>query len=201
MVVAPDALFPSDNEFGIPNLILARQGDFIDLPVRGWGQIARRSSMRGTWHFYVDDSKFAALWKHPEALMKTGAVTAVEPNYTTDDQMPIAVGLYRIYQKRWVARYWQECGTLVYADLYVSPKYDKYALMGIPKGWSAYATRASDKDIERLNQVVNMATEHANGNRVRMLVYGTGEKVRTLCGERDWVFVEDAANNSRKEVS
>lgn len=197
MVVAPDALFPSDNEFGIPNLMVSRQGDFVDLPVRGWGQIARRSSMRGTWHFYVDDSKFAALWKHPEALMKTGAVTAVEPNYTTDDQMPIAVGLYRIYQKRWIARYWQECGVRVFADLHVAPCYYRYALLGVPKGWAAYATRAADSKIDLLLEEAGMAEERAGG-RFNFLVYGTGNKVKELCGERDWVFVEDAANRSRK---
>lgn len=34
----PDALFPTDNEWDIPTLFLPLQADFVDLPVRGWGE-------------------------------------------------------------------------------------------------------------------------------------------------------------------
>lgn len=197
MTNVPDALFPSDNLYGIPRLSMEYQGDFVDLPVRGWGQIARRSSMRGTWHFYVEDNKFAALWKHPEALLKTGALTSVEPNYTVDDQMPLAVGLFKLYQKRWTARYWQEMGVRIFVDLYVSPKYYQYALLGVPKGWKAYATRACDNKIDQLIERAGLAMERAEGS-IKFLVYGTGAKVKELCGERDWIFVEDAGNYNRK---
>lgn len=198
MVVAPDALFPSDNDCGVPNLRMDKQGDFVDLPVRGWGQIARKNSMRGTWHFYVDDTKFTALWKHPEAVLKTGAVTCVEANYSTDEQMPGAVGLHRIYQKRWMARYWQECGLRVFVDLSVAAKFDKFNKLGVPLGWSAFATRACDRLIGDLERQADIALTHCKGNPLKFLVYGTGVQVREMCGKRDWVFVEDAGNHSRK---
>ena len=79
----PDALFSSNNQFGIPTLLKDLQGTFVDLPVRGWGAVARPHTMRGTWHFFVDDYKFNALWKHPEAVLKTKAYNCVEANYTT----------------------------------------------------------------------------------------------------------------------
>jgi hypothetical protein len=69
----------------------------------------------------------------------------------------------------------------------------------VPKGWKAYATHASDKGIDRLYEMTELARERAGCTAITMLVYGTGDKVRTLCGERDWIFIEDAANNSRRE--
>lgn len=196
---APDALFPTDNDFDIPVLMLGRQADYIDLPVRGWGQVARRSSMKGTWHFYVDDSKFGALWKHPEGLLKTGAVTTVEANFSTDLQMPYAEALYRIHKKRWMARYWQENGIRLIVDLNVCQKYEQINLLGVPKGWQAYATKACDRTIEDLQRHADIAAEHSQGE-FRLLVYGTGPLVKEMCQKNSWIFIEDAANYSRKSV-
>jgi hypothetical protein len=47
--------------YEIPVLDINKQGDFINLPVAGWGSVSRRTRFKGTWHFYIDDSKFAAL--------------------------------------------------------------------------------------------------------------------------------------------
>ena len=34
--------------------------------------------------------------------------------------------LQLIYMKRWIARFWQECGAAVYTDLNVSKKFAEY---------------------------------------------------------------------------
>lgn len=193
----PDALFPTDNVDGIPLLRMDRQGQFVDLPVRGWGAVARPSQMRGTWHFYVDDDKFNALWKHPEAVLKTKAYNCVEPNYTTDDQMPRAVAAYRIYQKRWLARFWQEHGLCIFVDLNVADPYSDLNLCGVPKGWMSYATSASDSKIDLLIDQAKLACNHA-GRKINLLVYGGGKKVATACAEKDWVHVKDARNAARE---
>ena len=57
MSIAPDCLFPSSNELGIPDRLLSMQADYVDLPVKPWGSIARTRTHRGTYHFYVDDSR------------------------------------------------------------------------------------------------------------------------------------------------
>jgi hypothetical protein len=194
----PDALFPSDNEYGIPNLRIERQADFADLPIRGWGSVARKNRMRGTWHFYVDDDKFKALWKHPASVLETRCIGAVEPNFSTDDQMPLAVAVYRIYQKRWLARYWQQYELPVWVDLYVAPPFYKLNLMGVPEGWRSYATSATDARLDLLREHASLAKEHAGMNPIRFMVYGGGRKVKELCGKNDWIHVPEARNSSRK---
>lgn len=194
----PDALFPTDNGYDIPTLNQALQGDFVDAPVRGWGSVPRTTKMRGTWHFYLDDYKFSAVWKSPDRVLKTAAVSVIEPNFTTDDQMPLAVCLYRIYQKRWLARYWQEHGLRVFVDLNVAEKCDGLNLLGVPAGWRAYATSAADYCLPALERQADLAYRHA-GRDILLLVYGGGPKIRELCKDRLWVNIPDARNASRKE--
>jgi hypothetical protein len=154
--------------------------------------------MRGTWHFYVDDEKFSGVWKHPDSVLKTKCIATVEANFSTDDQMPLALGLYQIYRKRWLARYWQEYGLPIWVDLNVARPYYDYNLLGVPKGWRSYATSASDARIEILEEHAAVAQEHAGGHPIRLLVYGGGENVRAICGERGWVNVPDARIQARK---
>jgi len=44
------------------------------------------------------------------------------------DTTPVAYGLHQIYKKRWISRYWQECGVKVWADLNVAKKFQKWTL-------------------------------------------------------------------------
>ena len=87
----PDAIWPTDNDLGIPNLLLELCADALDIPVRGWGSVRRGALMPGTWHLYVDDYRFTALWKDPSKVIATKAVNCVEPNFTVHDQLPRAV--------------------------------------------------------------------------------------------------------------
>ena len=193
----PDALFSTDNEWDIPTLFLPLQADFVDLPVRGWGSIKRKTMMRGTWHFYVDDYKFAAIWKCPDVVRNTSAVSIVEVNYTTEDQMPMAVCLYRTMQKRWLARYWQSQGLRVLVDLNVAKKCDEINLLGVPDGWKSFATSGADYALDRLEDQYALATRKAGGVPAIFLVYGGGVKMAKLCAERGWVFVPDARNAAK----
>ena len=195
----PDALFPCDNEWGIPTLYLPLQADFVDAPLRGWGSVRRKSAMRGTWHFYTDDYKFTAIWKKPDELITTKAVAAVEVNYTTDDQMSRAVCLYRIYQKRWLARYWQTQGYRIFVDLNVAPQCAELNMIGVPKGWRAYATSAADNAVDDLKRHAEVAFRRAGSEDILFLVYGGGPLVRQLCADHNWVNVQDARNAARSD--
>lgn len=191
----PDALFPTDNTFDIPLLHTGYQADFAELPVRGWGNVARKDRMRGTWHFYVDDDKFAAIWKKPETLLKTRCVATVEVNFSTDDQMPFAVGMYRLYQKRWLARYWQEYGVHVWVDLNVAPKFEEYNLIGVPKGWQSFATYGQDTRLADLDHHYSMAQWKTD--TPRFLVYGGSTGVAEWCAAHDAVHIPDTALTKR----
>ena len=134
MTNVPDAIFPHTSDLELPLLMEDRQADFVDLPVRGWGSVSRRTQFQGTWHFYTDDYKFATLWKKPGTILTTKAINFVEPNFSTDDQMPYPVVLERLYKKRWLSRYWQENGLGCFADLNVAPRWEDLNLEGIPYG-------------------------------------------------------------------
>lgn len=192
--VAPDAVFPHTSDLEIPILLPNYQANFVDLPVRGWGSVSRASQFRGTWHFYTDDTKFSALWKHPETLLKTKAINIVEPNFSTDWQMAYPVVLYRIFQKRWLARYWQENGLGVFVDLSVPDNWQDINLNGVPRGWLAYSTAANDDRLTVLCEHAAVARVHAGSDNYRLLVYGGGNKTAQLCEANGWVHVRDARN-------
>lgn len=197
MTNTPDALFPS-TYFGVPLLRLDRAANFVDAPVRGWGSVSRTKRMRGTWHFYVDDFKFNTLWTQPDQVALSQAVNCVEINFSIEDQSPFAVALYQIYRKRWVARYWQECGFRIFVDLNVPPIYEDLNLIGVPDGYSAWATSATDSRINDLARQYEIAKNHGkNGVNQTFLVYGGGKKVRAFCEKHDCVHVNDARNEAR----
>ena len=190
----PDALFPSNNDHDIPTLLLEMQADFVDLPVKQWGTLpktAKRKLQGGTWHFYTDDYKFNALWSCPQKLLNTQCPTAIEPNFSTSDQMPVAVGLYHIYRKRWLARYWQENGVRILVDLNVSPKLYDYALLGVPTGWRAYATRGYTDQIKSLEAEHALARNHAQSENIIFLVYGGRKQIRAWCQQNGAIWVPE----------
>ena len=194
----PDAIFPHTSKYEIPILDERYQADFVDLPVRGWGSVSRRTRFRGTWHFYTDDYKFSTLWKKPDTLLNTKAVNIVEPNFSTDYQMPFPVVIYRIYQKRWLARYWQQkLGLGVFVDLSVPDVCMKYNMEGVPRGWQSYATQTSDNRLHILEEHAEIARLHAAPNQIRFLVYGGNKETAEYCEENGFIHVRDARNEAR----
>jgi len=198
----PNCNFPSANEYRIPDLLPGLQGDFVDQPVRPWGgyskhwRPSRSGTFAGTWHFYQNDAKFAALLKHPDNLLKSGAPTVCEINFSMGWTMPLWRAIYTIGLKRWHSRYWQEDGRRIFVDLNVSPAladeetgdvicdWPRLNLYGVPRGWRAYCTRASSREMAKLEGEYALACEHAGTRDIRMLVIGGGRLVQEFCGER-----------------
>lgn len=190
--------FASDNLLEIPALRLRLQADAIDQPVLPWGgqsahwRASRAANFRGTWHFYVADAKFTALRTTPEAPLATASPTLVEPNFSLDDSTPLWLGFEIIGRKRWMARYWQHHGRRILVDLYVPDKYAQHNLLGVPKGWRAYATRATDHELTRLESEHMLAMDHAHTSDpsdLTFLVYGGGRRVEAWCQRRaaEWI--------------
>lgn len=185
----PDALFPS-TDLGVPKL-LPRFADFLDAPMRAWGAVSRPSRMRGTWHFYVDDRKFSALWSDPSKLHASSRViNAVEINWTIQDQTPYPVALYRIYQKRWISRYLQEKGLKILVDLNVPSNYADLNEEGVPYDCSAFATRATDSRVDVLERHYSRALKYCE--KPLFVAYGGGKKVAAFCQENDCIHVRDS---------
>ena len=70
-ITVPDAVWPTDNDWGVPLLDINLQAKAVDLPFKGWGSIKRKARMQGTWHFYTEDYRFEALWRDPSPVAYT----------------------------------------------------------------------------------------------------------------------------------
>jgi hypothetical protein len=175
--VVPETIYPSGNEYDIPELLLELQAETAEIPIKTYGE-RRRGAPAQTIHFYTDDYRFSGLWKKPEKILESQPIAVVEPNYTLTDQVPTAEAIYRTYQKRYIARYLQQNGIRIFADLNVDPPHVEINTIGIPAGWQAYATRGYSHAIEELDSRLELATEIAGGRLLRFMVYGGGTAVK-----------------------
>ncbi len=204
MTHAEDRIYPSDNEFGIPTLLLDQQpSNGLLLPFSGWGSSPRCKKGIATYHFYVDDYRFEALWKNPARLIHSGCKEIIEPNYTLHLAMPIAYGLHLIYKKRWIARWLQDFGIKVWVDLKVSSKYRDLNQLGVPKGYNAFATRGYSDDIKSLEEEYEIAQFISGLSNPNMIVYGGGKNAQRFCRHYGLIYAEQIMNvrrELRKEV-
>lgn len=191
VVEVPNAVFPSEPEFGIPLLSLEGQADYIDQPFIKWGTHARQSENNaGTVHFYTDDYKFSAVLKNPSKVVDAGFINAVEPNITILSETPRYEALYAIGQKRWIARYWQQEGLNIAVDMNVATEYAEDNLLGVPEGWLTYCTRALAGQERMLDFEFELASRHA-GQTPLFVVYGGNERTKVYCARHDWIWLPE----------
>lgn len=191
----PDALWASDNDYGIPLLLDALQADALDLPVELWGNTRRSARMGGTWAFYVDDYRFEALMKDPSTVVNTRCVNVIEPNFTTTEQMPMVMALYQIYRKRYLARWWQAHNIRVFVDMNVHPRFYEVNLLGVPEGWRAYATRGYSEQLSALEAEYLLAKKHSgDSEHLLFVVYGGGQAVKRYCQQNGLIHVDEVMN-------
>lgn len=199
----PDYLYPSDNPLGIPSLRLDRQATWPVLPISCWGRL-NASWLRnaGTIHFYTDDRRFMSLISRPELLVNLHPCYAVEPNFSLGPQVPLSVGLFYIFWKRWLARFWQDHDVGIYVDLSVSERFRDANLLGVPRGWRAFATRGyQGNTAESILATHDLAVEIAGTDDVYFLVYGGNSEIRDLCMSEGFVWVPEDAHLYEKRKS
>jgi hypothetical protein len=138
--------------------------------------------MLGTWHFYVDDYRFRRVWARPYEVLNTSCAACVEVNWTVTAEMPRAVRLFRIYQKRWLARFWQTKGVRIWADASVPLNCLDDALLGIPPGWKAFAVGGTSADAEYVQDIVTELRQRY-GNPMIWIVGGSESVKRVALGE------------------
>ncbi|MCD8388126.1 MAG: DUF4417 domain-containing protein [Bacteroidales bacterium] len=191
-----DRIFASNNPMEIPTLLLDMQPKSgLLLPFAGWGTMSRSKTKVSTYHFYVDDYRFEAIWKDPAKVVMTGSSEVVEPNFSLFQTTPIAFGIHQIYRKRWIARWLQECGVRVWADLNVAPKFQEYNRMGIPEGYNAFFTVGHENQEEVLAQELQIAKEISGVEMPNLIVYGGGRKIKSWCQSHDLLYVESHVPN------
>lgn len=195
-----DSIWPTDNPWDIPCLLIEKQADQVPHPVITWGSQGHDRHMPGTWHFYTRDAAFEPLWRKPQRVLASGASSVVEPNFSTTDQTPLAYALWHIYRKRWLGRYWQQCGLRLFVDLNADGRLNephhalggqRPNLIGVPIGWNAFASRAHANQPENLLSEYRVAQEHSGIQSPLFLVVGGGKEVKRLAQENGWVWVPE----------
>jgi hypothetical protein len=187
-----------DGGLAVPTLDLAMQATGLPEPIIRWGRIARSSRMTGTYHYFCDDYKFAALWNRPDQLPDSGCRVAVEPNYSTWPSMDPARFWQGITRKRWLARHWQNRGVRIVVDLNVDPVFRAANLTGVPPGWRAYAVRQQEGiGLAEIEADHDTACERAGTTDLLFCVFGGWRKVRDLCAARSWTWVAEDLHRVR----
>lgn len=193
----PFTVWPSDNDWGIPLLDINQQAQSLDLPIQHWGSTSRRKKMRGTLAFYTDDYRFEALASDPSPVANLSIVNVVEPNFTTTSDMPAAVALYQIFRKRYMTRWWQSIGIRAFVDMNVSPAFYDLNMLGVPKGWRAYATRGSADFLHWLDTEYEIACEWAESKDILFVVFAGGKAVKDHCQVKGYTWIPDRKDLDR----
>ena len=194
-----DYLYPTDNEYQIPTLLSDNQPVHVELPLAPWGAEGRYKKGITTYHFYVDDYRFEQLFKNPILLLQSGCRAVVEPNVSIHDQTPVAIALYQIYRKRYLARYLQECGLQVWADLNVSPHLEEWNALGIPHGYNAFFTRGVSGWQPTLDRHLEMARRISECDHPNLVVYGGGKDIADWCMAKQVVHIGEYMNRGRSD--
>jgi hypothetical protein len=96
------AVYPSSNEWGIPDLPCAvgKPARFVPYTDRHIGERAKPGDCA---HFFLDDYRFEVCWTKPERpltrLQRVG--TSLTPDFSLWREMPMAVQLFQTYRSRW----------------------------------------------------------------------------------------------------
>lgn len=184
-----DYVYPSDNEWGIPVLLKDNMPVHVELPINPWGAEARYKKMMSCYHFYVDDYRFDALFKDPMPLLLSGCKQIVEPNCSIHDNTPAPFALWQIYRKRFLARYLQECGLQVFADLNVSHRFMEFNRLGIPDGYNAFFTRGVTGWENHLDLCLEMAQRISGCDCPNLNVYGGGKDIEEWCHRHQLPYI------------
>lgn len=194
-----DYIFPYNNPSEIPLLDINMQAQAVVAPVMVWGEIARKRLMPGTYNFYTHDYRFEAVWKNPQQVVDSGCRAVVEPNFSIGNSMSLPVGIYNIYRKRFLAKFWQVNGIRVFVDLFVGDKFKELNFLGVPKGWAAYAMRVKKDNLDYILEYHAMAEEWAGKKDILFLAIGAGRELKhELCKHFPVVYVEQRPLNDFK---
>lgn len=180
-VLRNDAVFRSENEFGIPDLREDRLADVDVLPhqvfpgypfklnsgkgtMAVWGSFKQDNQMLNgaVLGFYIEDEHFLEAWddatSYVEKLrrIKWGAVVA--PDFSTWGYDPLVLRLFSIYRSRWCGRFWQEAGFNVIPSIQWwggDRKSLSLAALGIPKGAPVLSmqVRTTAKEVHRKEMI------------------------------------------------
>lgn len=195
-----DMLFPTDNDLEIPTLDIDMQAQQCTIPFLCFGEQKRTYNLNhsGALHFYTDDYRFNAIYEHPEKILQHNPSEIVEPNGSLFNEMPISFGLQAIYKKRWIARVMQSKGIRVFVDLNVAQKYYQLNMIGVPRGWYAFATRGYSDRLNNLEFEYSIAKDWAEGKKPLFVIYGGGDMCRRFAQRNECIYINPVVTTKKK---
>lgn len=130
------AIYPSGNEYGIPDIPLAsvQPARLVAYNDR-WA--AREPREGDCLHFFLDDYRFETLWTKPERpLTRTGRVgTALTPDFSLWTGMPAAMQAWQVYRARWCGMWMLQHGISVIPTVsWSTAESYRYCFAGIAPG-------------------------------------------------------------------
>ena len=199
-MILPDQLFPTDNDLEIPTLDIDMQAKECQTPFLCFGEQRRTFNLNGagSLHFYTDDYRFSAIYEHPEKILQHHPAVIVEPNFSLYNEMPVSFGLQAIYKKRWIARCMQGKGIGVFVDLNVAQKFYQLNMIGVPRGWRAFATRGYSDRMNNLAFEYSIAKDWANGKEPLFVIYGGGDTCRRFAQENNCIYINPVVTTKKK---
>lgn len=146
------AIFPSSNEFGIPDL---QRELWVPGDLGAWHlprQRERAAANDGAIHFFIDDYRFETAFTSPErTLPRVQAVGgALTPDFSWWRSVPRTAALWQTYRSRWCGAFWQRNGVRVVPTVnWGGPESFDWCFEGIPRGGvvavSALGVKAKDE--------------------------------------------------------
>lgn len=196
-----DAIFPSKNRWGFPDLlptmlwdgdikgVYTIDGDISPTRLVHWGTIGFDQRMKDhVICFYADDERFEhAVWERAiDFLEKLPAIQPsglVQVDFSIWRDDPPAVQIWNTYRSRWLARYWQEAGWKIIPNIsFADEQTWEWIFDGLPKEMPCAAVQArtsGGKDKARQLFLKGVRTFCERINVKKVFVYG-GE-------HREWI--------------
>ncbi len=90
-------------------------------------------------HFFLDDYQFERIWRQPyvmfERMKKKGFSCVITPDFSTYDNMPLAMKIWNMYRSRMIGQMLQDYGFDVIPNLrYFGEGTLDFCLDGLPEG-------------------------------------------------------------------
>ena len=184
----PACKFPTSS-LGMPELDLALIVRSIPLPFAPWGSQSRKKTFMGTYHFFIEDKNFSALWKFPDRVLLSGCSVFVEPDWSIPEHSDYPIFLYQLYRRRYIARYWQSLGLYIVPNLSVDFEWLDFVASGIPLGTSIFATSGLSASPDLLEAQFEVACQISDSATPQFMVYGGNRYVRSFCHSySSWVY-------------
>jgi hypothetical protein len=175
-------IWPTDNHLEIPSLDLSMAAVGFTPPLQFWGARGQQVPQPGTYSFYCYDERHSNVLANPSKVFPSGPTACFEINVSLydDTERWVAIGL--LGKRRACSRAWAEGGVRVHVDLNVPARFQDINLLGIPKGWHAWATRGYVGRLDALEAEINVALEHGGPGSVVCVLYDS-DQVRQWCAE------------------